>query len=240
MKIAVCDDQESCIRQVRELILSWTDRPADLVVHFFDNGDALLQAHAATGYDVILLDVVMPLLSGMDTARELRQSDKDVKIVFLTSSPEYAVDAFSVKASNYLLKPLDPARFCACLNELAQDLRAAGKSITVREAGAVHRVELSSIEYIEAQNKHTLFVLSDGRTLRSTEPLYTLERMLPLADGFFKCSRSFLVNLFLVDTYSVKEVKTHSGARIPLSRGIHREFESAYFSAIFGKAGEAL
>lgn len=240
MKIAVCDDHENCIAQVRDLILEWADRPADLVVHFFDNGDDLLQSHAANGYDLILLDVVMPLFSGMETARELRQTDRDVKLVFLTSSPEFAVEAFEVKASNYLLKPLCPERFFRCLSELTQEVRSAGRSIAVREAGAVHRVGLNTIEYIEAQNKHTLLVLSDGRTIRSTEPLYTLEDLLPPEYGFFKCNRSFLVNLFMIDTYSAKEIKTRSGARIPISRGIHREFEGAYFSAIFGKAGDTL
>lgn len=238
MRIAVCDDQEACLLQVRQLILDWQNQPEDLTVHFYEDGDTLLQAHAAAPYDILLLDVVMPLLSGMDTARELRQTDKNVKIVFLTSSPEFALEGYAVKASNYLLKPLDPEKFHGCLNELSSELQQNARCINVKSSGSVSRVAIDAIEYIESQNKHILFVLSDGRTIRSAEPLYAFEDKLQIQEGFFKPSRGFLVNLHRIDTYTPKEIRMGSGARIPISRGSHREFEAAYFSVIFGKAGD--
>jgi DNA-binding LytR/AlgR family response regulator len=64
------------------------------------------------------------------------------------------------------------------------------------------------------------------------------ESTLALEDGFFKCSRSFIVNIHRIDSFTAKEIRTRSGARIPISRALHRDFESAYFSVLFGKAGE--
>lgn len=237
LRIAVCDDSHDFLNHAKSIIDRW-DRPyPGRTVDTFEDGDALIQAHSAVPFDIILLDMVMPLLNGMETARELRQFDKTVKIVFLTSSPDFAVDSYSVKASNYLMKPLDTEKLHSCLNELTEEIRETARSITVRSASAIHRVEIARIEHIEAQNKHVLFSLSDGRTILSIEPLYTYESKLLLADGFFKCNRSYIVNLHRIETYTLKEITMRSGCRIPISRSCHKEFEAAYFELLFGKDG---
>jgi DNA-binding LytR/AlgR family response regulator len=240
MRIALCDDSAQQLEQLRGMLLAWEGRHGDLTITCYDNGEALIQAHAAVPFDVIFLDVLMPLLGGMETARELRRSDKTVKLVFLTSSSDFAVEAFSVKASNYLLKPLDVQNLHRCLEELADELRASSRKICIKGIHALHQIPTADIEYIESQNKHILFVLSTGETIRSGEPLYTYEEKLTLQDGFFKCSRSFIVNIHRIDTFTAKEIRTRSGARIPISRSCQREFENAYFSVLFGKAGEKL
>lgn len=238
MRIALCDDQPHQLENLRSMILAWDG--AEVSVSCYDNGDALLQAHGSVPFDVIFLDVLMPLLSGMETAKELRQSDRTVKLVFLTSSPDFAVEAFTVKASNYLLKPVEPEKLYNCLEELDQELRASARKISIKGSHALHRIPVADIEYIESQNKRILFVLSGGETILSGEPLYAYEEKLTLEDGFFKCSRSFIVNIHRIDTFTAKEIRTRSGARIPISRSCHREFEKAYFSVLFGTAEEEL
>ena len=240
MRIALCDDSAQQLEQLRGMILAWEGRQGDLTISCYDNGEALLQAHSAVPFDVIFLDVLMPLLGGMETARELRKSDKTVKLVFLTSSADFAVEAFSVKASDYLLKPLQADKLYACLAELQEMLQESARRINIKGAHALHRVAVADIEYIESQNKRILFVLTGGRTILSGEPLYTYEEKLTLEDGFFKCSRSFIVNIHRIDTFTTKEIRTQSGARIPISRSCHRDFEKAYFSVLFGKVEEGL
>ena len=236
-RIAVCDDMPEFAAQVVSALEQWQDRPAPLHTEVFTDADALLSAHAAKPFDIILLDVIMPLLSGLDAARELRQQDKTVKIVFLTSSPEFAVESYCVKANNYLLKPLDTQRLYACMAELTEEIRSSEKAIIVKSAKAVHRIPVRSIEYIEAQNKRVFFSLVDGNNIVGIEPLYTYENMLLLSEGFFKCSRSYIVNLHFIDTYTSKEIRMRSGCRISISRSCHKEFESAYFEVLFGKEG---
>lgn len=238
MRIAICDDCPEFLNHTKRIIDRWDRQRPGRTVDIFEDGDALIQAHAAKPFDIILLDVVMPLLNGIEAARELRQFDRTVKIIFLTSSPDFAVDSYSVKASNYLMKPLDAEKLYSSLDELAEEIREAARSITVKSANAIHRVEIERIEHIEAQNKHVLFSLSDGRTILSTEPLYTYESKLLLTDGFFKCSRSYIVNLHRIETYSLKEVTMRSGCRIPISRSCHKDFEAAYFELLFGKDGD--
>lgn len=240
MRVALCDDSREQLEQIQKIILDWDNRPADLTIHCFDNGDSLLQAHRITPFDIIFLDVIMPVMGGMETAKELRQTDKTVKLVFLTTTPDFAVEAFAVKASNYLLKPLKAQKLHQCLDDFSAEFQASARRITIKSAYSMHRIPVADIEYIESQNKKILFVLSGGQTILSSEPLYTYEEKLTLEEGFFKCSRSFIVNIHKIDTFTVKEIRMQSGARIPISRSNHREFEKAYFSVLFGTTGEDL
>lgn len=238
VRIAVCDDMEVFSRHIYNVLSRWEERPANLIVETFDNADSLIAAHGKNPFDIILLDVIMPLLNGIVAAREIRQQDKNVKIVFLSTSPEFAVDSYTVKANNYLLKPLDPGKLYACMNELVDDLRGSPKTIVVKSIRAFHQIEVDKIEYVEAQNKRVLFFLCDGTTIEAVEPLYTYESQLTLDDGYFKCSRSYIVNIHHISTYGNKEVQMQSGCRITISRNRQKEFEAAYFETLFGKAGE--
>jgi len=238
LRIAICDDSPDFLTQIESEINLWKTKPQGLFIKCFTDGDALISAHTASPFDIILLDVVMPLFNGIETAREIRMHDKSVKVIFLTSSPEFAVESYTVKANNYLLKPVDTSALHRCLDELVTELRQASRSITVKSSNAVHRIELGSIEYIEAQNKHIIFALTDGKNISSIDPLYTYESKLLLSDGFFKCHRSYIVNIYHIDTHTQKEVKTRSGRRIPISRSCQKEFEEAYFLTLFGEAGE--
>ena len=121
-RIAICDDNSNFISQVKEMLMHWGQTTDEFHLSTFDNGDSLINAHLEAPFDIILLDVLMPFTSGIHVAKELRNNDKSVKIVFLTSSPEYAIDSYSVKASNYLLKPLDEGKLYRCLEELFEEI----------------------------------------------------------------------------------------------------------------------
>ena len=237
-RIAICDDMIECSDELQNLILRWERCPEDLSVDVFSDGDALINAHTERPYDILFLDVVMPLLNGIEAAAEIRQQDKSVRIVFLTASAEYAVDSYRVKASNYLLKPVDPTQLYRCLDELAEEIHREAKAIPVRSRQGIHRVELNRIEYVEASNKDVIFSLTDGQTILSPDPLYTFENQLLVSDGFFKCSRSYIANTHRIDTYTAKEIRMRSGCRIPIARSHQKEFEATYFSLLFGKAGD--
>jgi len=238
LRIAVCDDSPSFLESTKAMIERFENTSQNLTMELFEDGDALISAHLKRPFDIIFLDIVMPLLNGIDTAKEIREKDKTVKIVFLTSSKEFAVDSYSVKASNYLLKPLEENKLFACLEELISELSTASKSITVKGIDAAHRIELSDIEYIEAQGKHIVFYLTGNKTVKSLEPLYIYENMLLLDDGFFKCHRSYIVNIHRIDSFSHSEILMHSKNRIPISRSFQKSFESVYFRVIFGKVGD--
>ena len=105
IRIGICDDSHAFLQQTKFMIEHWDQKPQNLKVEPFEDADSLFHAHAKSPFDIILLDIVMPLFNGMEAAKELREKDKTTKIVFLTSSVEFAIDSYSVKASNYLLFP---------------------------------------------------------------------------------------------------------------------------------------
>lgn len=232
LKIAICDDDPVFLFQTRALIERWNNHRQELIIREFENGDSLIQSLKELTYDIIFLDVIMPLLNGIEVAREIRKHDSTSKIIFLTSSPEFAVDSYSVKAANYLLKPVEPLKLFQSLDDIVANLPHSTHSIAVKTAGGIHRIKLQNIEYIEAQNKHVLFVLTGGTTLETIEPLHIYSDRLLIDKSFFKCHRSYVVNMHHIDSYTPKEIQTYSGSRIPISRACQHEFEAAYLSMI--------
>ena len=238
LRIAICDDMPEVLAQSSSLLEQWGIEKHSLHIECFDNGDDLIRAHKSAPYDILILDVVMPLLNGIDTAKELRQFDQSVRIVFLTSVSDFAVDSYLVKASNYLLKPIRQEKFFEAMDALYEEIRQKNKSIAIRSGSTIYRIELDRIEYIEAQNKYVQFFLTDGKVLSSTQPLYNYEDSLSIDDCFYRCHRSYIVNLQHIHTFTQKEICMRSGAILPISRKHAKDFESTYFEVIFGKAGE--
>ena len=233
LRLAICDDMLDFSQRIQDFLIHWENRPCDLHIDIYTEADALLKAHFAAPYDMILLDVVMPLLSGIEAARELRQTDSTVRIVFLTSSSEFAVDAFAVRANHYLLKPVEPSMLYRCLNELYHEIQKNAECIVIRNNATIHRILLQEIESVEAHLKHMQITRTDGSILWSTDPLYYFEEKLLAQKNFIKCHRSYLVNLYHVQTYTKKELIMRSGRQIPISRNAHKTVEETYFSLLF-------
>ena len=96
---------------------------------------------------------------------------------------------------------------------------------------------MSEIEFVESQGKLISFNLAGGEIIKSHEPLYSFEDKLSINDGFYKCHRSYIVNINAVKSYTAKEIVMQSGAHIPISRNCHKDFDAVYFSTIFGEVG---
>lgn len=234
LKIAVCDDSPIFLEETTTYIKAWASGTDHRVQIFsYDNGDALIEAHKTCHMDIIFLDILMPLLNGLDTARELRQQDRSVSIVFLTSSPEFALESYEVKAQGYLLKPVSQEKITSELNEIAMHIYEEPKNLLLKTTMGYQKQYFHDIEYIEAQNKRVLFHLQSGQILEVPEPLNHFEQQLLNTDGFFKCHRSYLVYLPNVNHFTNAEITTRSGQKIPIARGYGKAFKEAYFSAMF-------
>lgn len=234
LRIAVCDDDNNFIVETKSMIENWSaDTSTPTQVYCFDNGDELIRESETAKYDIIFLDIYMPLLNGIDTAKEIREKDKTVKIVFLTTSPEFALQSYSVKATDYCIKPITYQKLKEVLYDCTSSYRQEPESLTLKTVGGYQKIYLHDIEYIEAQNKRVFFFLKSGKVVEVIQPLYTFETGLSDSKGFFKCHRSYLVYLPNVDHFSNTEIKTKSGRRIPISRGYGKAFQDAYFAMMF-------
>lgn len=240
LRIAVCDDSPQFLQTAAELINTWSgERNIPIELHTFGDGDELLETNAAARFDIAFLDILMPLLNGMDTARELRQKDSIIRIIFLTASPEFALDSYEVKAQGYLLKPVRYEKIRAALDDCAEFLVKEPENMILKTSFGYQKLYFHNIEYVEAQNKKVIFYLSDGTSVEAAEPLYRFESRLMVENGFFKCHRSYLVYMHNVDHFNNTQIITKSGRSVPIARGFAKPFKEAYFAVMFGEQGDA-
>lgn len=115
MRIAVCDDDEQEVSRIGKLLTEYeTDREISVGCHYFTNSTDFLCEMRGGEYDLVLLDVLMPGVGGIQAAQELRELDKNVRLIFVSASPEFAVESYSVGAYYYLLKPISADSFLHC------------------------------------------------------------------------------------------------------------------------------
>ena len=236
LRIAVCDDNPQFLQTAVNLINTWSEhRNIPIELDTFGNGDELLRANESARFDIVFLDIIMPLLNGMETARELRQKDTVIRIIFLTSSPEFALDSYDVKAQGYLLKPVSYEKIKDALDDCAVFFDKEPENMVLKTSFGYQKLYFHNIEYIEAQNKKVIFYLSDGSSMQAAEPLYHFENRLTRENGFFKCHRSYLVYMKNVDHFNHSQIITKSGRCLPIARGFAKPFKEAYFALMFGE-----
>ena len=234
MKIAVCDDEKQFIEEVCPLLETRAKQhDIQLSLFCFTNGDDLIDAHKSKCMDLIFLDIIMPLLNGIETAKELRRIDTSVPIIFLTSAKEFAVDSYDVKAFWYLLKPLDNKKLQNVLEDFIKAFPLTEQFITVQTSDGFCKIFITNVCYLEAQNKHVLVYLTDGRAIQIKERFLKCHEIFSADKGFFLCHRSYIVNLNYVEQFSKTSLITSGHVTIPISRNRYTAFKEAYFSYMF-------
>lgn len=238
LRIIACDDDVAFLDNLHRMLDRWAAKSGTAVeIALVTRGEDLLARHAAARADIIFLDMIMPLVDGMNTARELRLADTSVRLVFLTSSPEFALASYEVRAYDYLLKPVRYERLAALLDELASLRAAPADDLVAKTSFGYQALHLADVEYAEARNKHVIFHLRDGQDIEALEPFRSIDEQLAPSPTFFKCHRSYQVNLRNIDHFNRTEIVMRSGVRIPLARSCRQGFQDAYFAARFEGRG---
>ncbi len=238
MRIAVCDNDSAFLADTVSILESWAEGRSDLMIEAFPTGQSLIEGHIHRAFDVIMLDTVMASLDGIEVARKIRSTDQDVRLVFLASSADGAVESYKVRASDYLLKPIDQADLLQCANRLEKEVRAMGRRISFRGVRSKWCTNVSSIEYVKANGRHSSVALSSGEVINSIEPFHYFEEILSPDDGFFKCRRGCIVNINHVTVIGVNEVVVGSGRSVRISRGCRPSFKKTHFPALLATTGD--
>lgn len=234
MRIAICDDDAMYLAGMKAYLERWQKETGLMFyIDSFDNGDALVKKAKQTPFDIVFLDIIMPLFSGLETAKELRKYDDMTKIIFLTTSKEFALESYEVKASNYLIKPVTYEYMKNILNDLTDDMQTLKKILSVKIVGGYRKVYERDIEFLEARNKKVMINLKNGDDFETIEPLYVLENNLLTNQSFFKCHRSYIVNIMNVDYFDSGNIHMLSKKIVPIARGYGKDFEKKYFEVMF-------
>lgn len=176
----------------------------------------------------------MPGETGISAAAEIRNYDSNVKIIFLTSSAEFAVQSYTVEAYFYQLKPLWKDSFFRLMDSVLLTCeKEHTNSVILRCRSGITKLELKQLEYCEVLHR-TLFIhLTNGKVLESVGSLDELHRQLASYGGFCRPHRSYIINLEHVKQLSYRGITMSSLAEIPIPRGKYNEIKEAYLEYAF-------
>lgn len=242
MKIAICDDDPQCLQQAAELLSEYA-RGKNISVSAFSHGAALMEeSRLLGGFDLYILDILMPGLNGIQLGTHLRRAGFSGNILYLTSSQDYAIDAFRVRACSYLLKPVRRETLYPILDEvLAAAAVRKEKCILVKTAASSLRLDFDSILYAELVKKTIVYHLVGGRnvetlSIRSTFSEATQE--LQQDSRFALCGSSKLVNLHYVAELDAENLIFKNRSTLYIGRRACRELRSVWFDFWFSGRDE--
>ena len=226
LRIAIVEDDAPERAKVRSCLeeLAESDR-LELEIDEYPSGMAFTMGEMK-GYDIVLMDVDMPKMNGIEAARQLRQVDKSAVLVFVTNMVQFAVSGYEVEALDYIIKPINRYSFLLKMRRAVS--RTAGRDegvISIRSGGVLHRVETGTIHYLEVQGHYVTFHTSSGEYTEYTTLKAVKENI--RQKGFAQCSQSFLVNLRYVASVSRESLVIDDGTVIPISRKMRQAFLTA-------------
>lgn len=201
------------------------------IVDHFDTGVKLL-ASFECNYDIIFLDIEMPGLNGMETARKIREKDKNVIVIFITNLIQMAVDGYEVEAFDFIVKPINHDTFLMKLERAISRINtSSSESIMVKCKGEIFSIRIDSIKYIESDDHYLIYHTLDG-TYREYATLKDVEKRIN-NKAFARCNQCFLVNLKYVSKFVQNDVFI-GDTPLNMSRPQKKAFIEKYFKYIGG------
>lgn len=238
MRIAVCDDNIQELNRLSKLLNDYREKTkAGFTYIAYSDGASLLEDVRKGGFDFLLLDVMMPLVNGMEIAHEVRAFDGNLKIAFLTSSPEFAVQSYSVEAFAYLLKPATADNLFPVLDKLFRLAHKPEDGLSVKFQNGVANIPFFRLAYVEVMNRLLCFHLTDGSIRELVAPLSNYENVLLQRPEFMRVHRAFIVNLWQIQELRSEDILTYTGSIVPVSRRLFAQVRKAYMDQLFAEKG---
>lgn len=236
IKVAFCDDDLSMLNEIDVLLGQYRlEHKREIAYTTFRSPFELLaEIEKGMRWDTLLLDVLMPGEDGISVAKEIRRYDGVAKIIFLTTSSEFAVESYTVGAYFYQIKPVSREKFFRLMDSVIFDCeRARQSSLVLRCKSGITRINLEKLEYCEVTGRTLMFHLENGEVLESAGSLDELCEKLEQYDCFMRPHRSFLVNMEYIQKISYKVITMDSLAKIPIPHGKCSEIKRRYLEYAF-------
>jgi DNA-binding LytR/AlgR family response regulator len=198
IRIAVVEDEEKYMQHLCQCLeMFGKEFGHSFSVATYTDGDQLVSTYRAQ-FDIILMDVDMPIMDGITAATHVRQMDPEVVIIFISNMPQYAIQGYSVDAADYVLKSTSYFSFSQRLNRAIQRVKRKNINyVPIPVKGGMRKVEAGDIYYIERQGHYLIFHTKSG-DIQSTGTMQGMEDTLKNAH-FYRCNNGYLVNLRHVD-----------------------------------------
>lgn len=239
--IALCDDETNELEKTERMLSSYEKKhpEMDFLVERFENAGELLYKVQQQNFapDFIFMDIYMPGKMGIEVVRELRSMGNKSKIIFLTTSRDHALEAYSVDAVQYLVKPVSMEALFLVLDRFLSGMEEKKRPqyLLFKMEGRIQRVAANDIVYCEAQRKTQKLYLTDHTqgVLRMT--MTEIYEMLSRYQEFVRVGIGYIVNLEHIDYLNAQELQMDDGKKIYLPRGSYQPLRDRYFAYYCGE-----
>ncbi len=234
LQIVLCDDNIDELSNMVQLLNQYrSSKHLNCEYTVFSNGFELISAlDKGKRFDIYCLDIMMPGFTGIDVANEIRGFDKVAPILFFTSSPEFALESYSVKAINYVLKPITKEKLFFTFDDLLEDIETKKDedAIIVKSNDGIQKILISKIVFAEVTGRNVLYHLLYGKVIECTESFSTVCNNLLKYRCFLKTHRSYLVNMQYIDTIENHQVTLQTLTSVPIAQGKAKEIKQQYLN----------
>ena len=222
------DDEKAMLGQISSYLKQiQSETRCRFEVFYYSSSEDLL-AHMNRKTDIVLLDISMGRMSGMDCARKLREEGFSNDIIFITSMEDYAIEGYSVQAFGFITKPVVYTELKTVIeNCLAKQAKDNKPVIAVETSAGTEILIIEEILYAEVFQHDTSFTMADGRVIKSPVQLSEIEAKLA-SDGFYRCHRSYLVNMRQIKRIKGVELFVSDTLVVPLSKHRIKDFLAEY------------
>lgn len=239
LQIAIVDDSPDDRRTARDMIIGYFMLDADFeepALSEYGSGEDFIHAFAPGKFDIVVLDIYMDTLTGMDTARRIRERDKSVCLLFLTTSEEHVYVGYTVQALGYVLKPLaaHAEQFKSGLAACMERLRPDGALLSVHAMKIAADIPFRDVLFADCQLRNACLHLSDGRALTVDESIGEVSTTLLSDCRFLECHRNTVVNMAHIRTMNDVDFELKNKARVPFAQRRKAELRKRYMDFFIG------
>ena len=222
MVVAIVDDEKKEIELLSEYYTKFqSEVQEEVVLHTFSDGRELLESYDYS-YDLICLDIDMPMMDGISVAKKVRSIDEQVVLIFVTNMAQMAIRGYEVQAFDFVLKPVDYFSFAMKMrNALHLINNRKERNIILTAPGGIQKISTNDLYYAEV-DEHYVFYYTRQGTFRQKQPLWELEEKVK-GLSFKKCNQCYLVNLRFVEKVNKDEIYV-AGRWLKMSRPKKKEF----------------